>query len=395
MSKMWMNSGMIYDQIDSNYKISNDLPVGIYNIQLTKTGFRLEKYTDKFIFTEKIYGLQENFINHVIKTYNYTKGNLGIIFNGVKGTGKTYTAKELVNKLNLPTIIVKNMGDDNQSMVEFLSSIEANCIFFLDEFEKNFNYNDPTILQIMDGVYNTEFRKIFLLTTNSLNINDNLLGRPSRIRYVKTFENLDLKIVNEYLDDNLEIPEARQELLEFIDSLTISTIDILKTIVNEVNIHGMEGLKTAKSFFNVMTDNYEYSCVAGSAYSDEIIQDKNKFSMENFFKAAERFSNSIPKSVVDDENNCTIEERKALNKYYKCCYHNFHNLSHCFISSSIKFSNLKVGDYFCCDKIVAIDKKLNVIVVKYTDNKFNYYWIKNPNNKSSLYHERNNNSFIV
>lgn len=61
------------------------------------------------------------------------------------------------------------------------------------------------------------------------------------------FGNLDLKVVNEYLDDALQVPEARQDLLDFIDSLTISTIDILKTIVNEVNIHGIEGLRRASS----------------------------------------------------------------------------------------------------------------------------------------------------
>lgn len=74
-----------------------------------------------------------------------------------------------------------------------------------------------------------------------------MVGRPSRIRYVKEFGNLDLKVVNEYLDDALQVPEARQDLLDFIDSLTISTIDILKTIVNEVNIHGIEGLRRASS----------------------------------------------------------------------------------------------------------------------------------------------------
>ena len=77
-----------------------------------------------------------------------------------------------------------------------------------------------------------------------MTINENMVGRPSRIRYVKEFGNLDLKVVNEYLDDALQVPEARQDLL---DSLTISTIDILKTIVNEVNIHGIEGLRRASS----------------------------------------------------------------------------------------------------------------------------------------------------
>lgn len=96
-------------------------------------------------------------------------------------------------------------------------------------------------------------------------------------------------------------------------SLTISTIDILKTIVNEVNIHGIDGLRRAKDFFNVVTNEYE--CIRGYAY--EIEQDKSKFSIENFSKAVERYNNPIPKPIVDDEDNCTTEERKALNEYYE------------------------------------------------------------------------------
>ena len=55
----------------------------------------------------------------------------------------------------------------------------------------------------MDGVYNSKHRKIFLLTTNQLYINDNLIGRPSRIRYKKTFGNLSAETIKSYLGDNL------------------------------------------------------------------------------------------------------------------------------------------------------------------------------------------------
>lgn len=394
MNKVWMCSESTYTQVGSGYKVSESLPVGIYSINLTMTGYHLDKYADKFVFPYKMYGLQEDFIDHVIKTYNNTEGNLGIMLTGTKGTGKTVTAKELANKLNLPVIIVKDMGDHNQSMIEFLSGIEGDCVLFLDEFEKNFSESDSTILQIMDGVYNSKYRKVFLLTTNAMSINENMVGRPSRIRYVKKFENLDLEVVNEYLDDVLEVPEARQDLLDFIDSLTISTIDILKTIVNEVNIHGIEGLKKAKSFFNVVTNEYEYSCIRGYAYTGEIEQDKNKFSIENFSKAVERFNNPIPKPIVNDEDNCTIEERKALNEYYEYRRHNFHSLSYNFIYSSTKFSNLKVGDDFYDDEIIAIDKKLNVVVTK-DDNEINYYWIKDPNSKPSLYRTGRYDSLVL
>lgn len=393
MNKVWMYSGNIYNQVSPDYKVEKTLPVGIYNVCLTKNGFHLEKHADKFVFPYKMYGLQEEFINHVIKTYHATSDNMGIMLTGTKGTGKTVTAKELANKLNLPIIIVKDMGDANQYMIEFLSSIENDCILFLDEFEKNFSESDSTILQIMDGVYNSKYRKVFLLTTNEMTINDNMIGRPSRIRYVKEFGNLDLKIVNEYLDDALQVPEARQDLLDFIDSLTISTIDILKTIVNEVNIHGIEGLRRAKGFFNVVTNEYSYSCIRGYAYAYEIASDKNKFSIKEFSKAVERFNNPIPKPMVSDEDNCTAEERKALNEYYEYRQHSFHSLSYNYISSNIKFSSLKVGDDFYGDEILSIDKKSGIVITK-DDNVINYYWIKDPNSKPSLYRRGNYNPLV-
>ena len=278
-------------------------------------------------------------------------------------------------------------------MIEFLSGIEGDCILFLDEFEKNFSESDSTILQIMDGVYNSKYRKVFLLTTNAMTINENMVGRPSRIRYVKEFGNLDLKVVNEYLDDALQVPEARQDLLDFIDSLTISTIDILKTIVNEVNIHGIEGLRRAKGFFNVVTNEYDYSCIRGYAYAGEISADKNKFSIEEFSKAVERFNNPMPKPIVDDEDNCTVEERKALNEYYEYRQHNFHNLSYNYVSSYVKFSSLKVGDDFHGDEVISIDKKLGIVVTR-DDNVINYYWVRDPNSKPSLYRRGSYNPLV-
>jgi len=48
----------------------------------------LSKVADNFTFDYKLYGLETDFINRVIKTYNATdNGNLGILLNGLKGTG--------------------------------------------------------------------------------------------------------------------------------------------------------------------------------------------------------------------------------------------------------------------------------------------------------------------
>lgn len=85
-------------------------------------------------------------------------------------------------------------------------------------FEKNFSEIGFYYLANHGTVFTTlSIARFFLLTTNAMTINENMVGRPSRIRYVKEFGNLDLTFVNEYLDDALQVPEARQDLLDFID----------------------------------------------------------------------------------------------------------------------------------------------------------------------------------
>lgn len=391
-NKVWMNTGNSYSQIDPNFEVSQALPVGVYNLELTMFGWKLFKFADNFVFPYKLYSLENEFVDHVLKTYENTIGNLGILLNGTKGTGKTVTAKVLANRLNLPVIVLKNMGDKNQSMIEYLSSLNCDCVLFMDEFEKNFEENDSTVLQIMDGVYNSNHRKIFLLTTNNMSINENLVGRPSRIRYVKHFSNLSMDTVNEYLNDALECTEARKEILEYIDSLTISTIDILKTIVNEVNIHGMEGLRRAKNYFNVQTNEYQYYCLRGHCSDNEYGKEPEKYSIDNFVTAVEHYMNPIPKPIVSDEDNCTPEERLKLNEYYAYRQHDFHYFNYEYIHSNIKFSALKPGDVFNDEDIVVVDTKKNVIITKDYDN-FKYYYIKDPNSKPSLYGKKSSYVF--
>lgn len=90
---------------------------------------------------------------------------------------------------------------------------------------------------MIDGVYN-DMRKLYILTTNKLSIDENLLGRPGRIRYIKEFSNLSAKAVNDVINDNLKDISLKEEVLKVVDSLEISTIDILKAIIDECNIMG-------------------------------------------------------------------------------------------------------------------------------------------------------------
>ena len=320
MGKVFLQRGSLYTMTEDNFTVSATLDDGIYQVCANPvTGeLFLDKIGNKFEFGFKLYGMDEALIKHVLDTYNKqeTKHNLGVLLNGAKGTGKTVTAKYLANKLGLPIIICDT---PYRGLATFLASINHDCVFFFDEFEKNFrlecgddeNCAGEDLLSIMDGVYNGDYCHVFLLTTNELRVNDNLLSRPSRIRYLKSFGDvIDRKILEEFVDDNLERKEYKNEIMEFIETLTIATIDIVKSIVEEVNLHNCH-IDEFKQFFNVKESNYSYYCRswAGDVEGDTI----GGHTKEEFLKECKTYHTREEcdwKPVYD-----TIYTKRPLNKW--------------------------------------------------------------------------------
>lgn len=152
-------------------------------------------------------------------------------------------AKILCNDLNIPVLIVSSYF---QGLLEFIQMIDYECIILVDEAEKLFYDREAShcLLRMIDGVYNAS-KKLYLLTTNRLDIDENLIGRPGRIRYIKQFGNISLKAINDYIDDNLKYPEFKDYLTKTASEMNVSTIDTLRCIVDEVNMTGT-------------TDNFEY-----------------------------------------------------------------------------------------------------------------------------------------
>lgn len=351
--QIWLQDGNIFSQ-GSATTVSHPegLPKGIYEVKVSMTGFYLSKIAESFTFDYKLYGLNQKFIDYVLRTYENTTGNLGVLLDGIKGTGKTVVAKELCNRLQLPVVLVQSMGSDtNSKLIKYLStSIDFDCIFFFDEYEKEFK-NSSDVLSFMDGTYNSIYRKVFLLTTNELNVDPNLLGRPSRIRYKKSFSNLSEEVTREILNDILEDKTAIEEVIELTHSMNIITIDLIKAIATEINIHGVEALPNIKETFNIEFSRFTY------LYREVQIRHCDlKFTPENIKNILKTFYKfkEIKKKVWE---KYTSEESKFYNEWSTKFNEDY--------GSTIEDKELKYlepGDYFEDNRILMVSIKEKYVV---------------------------------
>lgn len=350
--QIWLQDGNVFSQ-GSATTVSHPegLPKGIYEVKVSMTGFYLSKIAESFTFDYKLYGLNQKFIDYVLKTYKNTTGNLGVLLDGIKGTGKTVTAKELCNHLQLPVILVQSMGDSNDKLIKYLSTtINFDCIFFFDEYEKEFK-NSSDVLSFMDGTYNSIYRKIFLLTTNELNVDPNLLGRPSRIRYKKSFSNLSEEVTREILNDILEDKTAIEKVIELTHSMNIITIDLIKAIATEINIHGVKALPDIKETFNIEFSRFTY------LYREVQVRHCDlKFTPENIKDILKTFY-KFKEIKKKDWEKYTREERKFYNEWSPKFSEDYGSTTE---DKELKY--LEPGDRFEDDRILMVSIKEKYVV---------------------------------
>jgi hypothetical protein len=327
--------------------IEDTLPVGVYILkEEMMTGLFLEKLSENFIFNHKVYnsGCQP-IIDRCKKSWNATTTNFGVILNGLKGSGKSVTAKLLCNQLQIPIIVIdENLGN----ISDYINGIQQDVVIFIDEFEKiypstsNRNHdsdkdnkdNGSNLLSLMDGVFTSDYKRFFLATTNNLYINPFLLERPSRFRYVYSFTNVDEVTLNELIDDLLVNMNFKEDLITTINNLENYSVDIVISLIKEINLHNQKASEFI-SFFNVkMKQNREYQLydetglVTTFRCSFDLSEKKVGYKGRNIFTIYDDVNSEEMYSVIQYDNNILlaykytndyeyVEEGKGKNKTNK------------------------------------------------------------------------------
>lgn len=92
---MFIKNNRMYKYVETPENILNNLPNQVYTLEFDKeTGFGLKLIADKFNLPEKIYSHKNetavfNLCDIFINDFNRRDTNLGVLLNGIKGTGKS------------------------------------------------------------------------------------------------------------------------------------------------------------------------------------------------------------------------------------------------------------------------------------------------------------------
>lgn len=231
--------------INASFKIRKELPYGVYgvNMQAMSGELYLTKQKPEFLMPKDFYDVKGKEFQYVKDVAKASSGNLGIILNGVKGTGKTIFAEKLCNELQIPVLIMESWGEKNLSVLKQISDIPYDLVLFFDEFEKKFSEDDQQmLLSVIDGVYNTNYRRIFILTTNEASIDPNMLGRLHRFAYRLDFNYItDKEVIKNYFSERINLTDEQLHwLVGYMQSKINNTIDTFSKIVEEINFVGFD-----------------------------------------------------------------------------------------------------------------------------------------------------------
>lgn len=194
------------------------------------------KENGEFNMPEKIYESKDSkFLKERVMNYfNATSDqNVGVMFAGEKGTGKSVDAKYLAQCSGLPIFIV-NPRFPIRQLTKVFNKFESQVCIILDEVEKN--WNTEHMLEFLDGVEKT-CKKLVLMTCNDLGrVSQYMQDRCSRIRYLRKYTVKDNYEFLPFLLEQYNITN-KEEVTEFITNrMKLPSIDNMLALIKEVKL---------------------------------------------------------------------------------------------------------------------------------------------------------------
>jgi hypothetical protein len=373
------------NSIDFNSAVQtiSSVPVGVYipkysdmrGIYLTRTNDF--KYLDEYYLLDK-------FEDYVLQSFKNSTKSLGVLYVGLKGSGKTKRAHKLALDSGLPILYIQDLNIINKPAWKDVvgTDIFNNFVIFIDEYEKKLEeLEDETsiaLLEWLDG--STNNKQLFILIGNEKANNkfsNPLIDRLSRVLWRKTFGSLEETEVRE-LVYKLSIRDDKEDLIDNIISIPVLSLDNTLQIIKTTNLFNDTNIEELINMLNIEFNMYDEFFVCdeqnnqieddSDTYPIYIKKDKVLFKHNDMYTV---FNNSFVEklALTNDDIN------KAEDVYFDLAYTNLNvkviNKNKLSISVNYKYTSLTTKEK------VTSEEPITLFLLKDTL----YYSLSKFNNK--------------
>ena len=263
MLQAYINSD---NSIDFNSPITSitSIPLGVYIPRYTDMrGIFLTK-TNDFKYLDEYY-LLDKFEDHVLQSFNNSDKSLGVLYVGLKGSGKTKRAHKLALDSGLPILYIQDLNIINKPAWKDVigTDIFNNFVIFIDEYEKKLeDETSVALLEWLDG--STNNKQLFILIGNEKANNkfsNPLIDRLSRVLWRKTFGSLEEHEVKQ-LVYKLSTREDKEDLIDTIISIPVLSLDNTLQIISTTNLFSDTNVEELINMLNIEFNMYDefYIC---------------------------------------------------------------------------------------------------------------------------------------
>lgn len=236
----------------------NQLPVGIYTIEYQgAANIPFLKPAAEFK-TKELHGESNKIVDLVQRYVASSHENLGFLFTGQSGMGKTQTIRNLVNLLGYPCIVIDHEVETS-ALTGLINDAGTPVIVFFDEFEKIFTDKSEHLLGFFDGI--TENRVISFCSMNEVGrLSNYFFNRPGRFIFNFRFEELPVSLALEYIQSKIEV-EAEERLVNYLSAVYNLSYDLCDKIVLLNNRLGSFNLADSLQYLNQDIAIFEKSAI--------------------------------------------------------------------------------------------------------------------------------------